>query len=96
MNVDGYKRDILRNQYEELLSKAETARKAGNLDAAAKGYHEAADRLEQLQDVEANSDYSGRIERLLRAASMAADGTDPGAADDDGGSAGAGGSGGRG
>lgn len=78
MNVDGYKRDILKNQYEELLSKAETARKAGKLDAAAKGYRGAADRLEQLQDVEANSDYSGRIERLLRAASMAADGTDPG------------------
>jgi SpoVK/Ycf46/Vps4 family AAA+-type ATPase len=90
MNVDGYKRDILRNQYEELLSKAETARKAGNLEAAAKGYHGAADRLEQLQDVEADSDYSGRIERLLRAASMAADGTDPGASGDGGGTPGGG------
>lgn len=86
MNIEGYKRDILKNQYEELLSKAEAARHAGELDAAASGYREAADRLQQLQDLDENLDYGERIERLLKAASIAEDGRDPGDTDDSSGS----------
>jgi len=81
MDVSGYKRDILKNQYEDLLSKAEDARQEGDLQAAAKGYRAAADRLRQLEDFDQELDYSDRVERLLKAASMAEDGKDPGGRD---------------
>lgn len=78
MDLSGYKKDILKSQYEELLEKAEEARKNDRLDLAAKGYREAADRLRQLQNLGDGKDYSERIENLENAASMAVSGSDPG------------------
>lgn len=78
MDLDGYKAEILKKQYEKLLSQAETARKENELELAAKGYREAADRLRQLEESEHGGDYSSRIDRLQRAASIAEEGRDPG------------------
>lgn len=77
MNLDSYKRDILRSQYEELLEKSENARQNGRLEKAASGYQEAADRLRELEQID-DAGYSGRINNLETAAAKATDGIDPG------------------
>jgi SpoVK/Ycf46/Vps4 family AAA+-type ATPase len=77
MDLDSYKRDILRTQYEELIEKSEEARQNGRLEKAAGGYRKAADRLRKLEQID-DTDYSGRINDLETAADRASDGVDPG------------------
>lgn len=77
MNVDGYKREILREQYEQYLSKAEQARADDDLPTAAKAFRAAAQRLQQLDESDPKRDHTERIEKLQQAAAMAEDGRDP-------------------
>jgi SpoVK/Ycf46/Vps4 family AAA+-type ATPase len=80
MNVDGYKREILREQYEQYLAKAKQARADDDLSTAAKAFRAAAQRLRKLDESDPKRDYADRIEKLQRAATMAEDGQDPVAA----------------
>jgi len=77
MSLDQYKKEILRSQYEELLSKAKEAKNNGDYDSAAKCYDKAANRLSALDDEVESEDYTDKISKLNRLAETARSGNEP-------------------
>lgn len=77
MSLNNYKKEILKSQYEELLSKGKQAKSNENYQTAAKSYSKAADRLSKLDEEERSEDYSEQINKLERVAEELKSGNDP-------------------